>query len=167
MKILGEGDLIFDFSSADSAEKFDDNAIHGTSTMKRVDFIAEYADRYIFLEVKDPDNPATTAANLETFKKKLIGGNLIPSLASKFRDSFWFRTLCEKTEKPIYYVVLLSMEALEPALLLNKQDALCQSLPMTHESWVKPFARACIILNLEQYKRQFGIHAVQRKSAGA
>jgi len=164
MTVLAEDDLEFDFSDAIKAIRFDDDVIHGKSTMKRVDFIAEYADRYIFLEVKDPDNPA--AANPEAFRQKLLGGNLIPDLAGKYRDSLWFHTLCGKVEKPIYYVVLLSMTSLDPALLLNKQDELHRCLPMNHRDWSKPFAQACVILNLEQYKRQFGLHNVRRKSAG-
>jgi len=165
MTVLAEADLEFDFSEAMRAIRFDDDTTHGKSTMKRVDFIVEYADRYIFLEVKDPDNPA--AANPEVFRQKLLGGNLIPDLAGKYRDSLWFHTLCGKADKPIYYVVLLSMAALDPALLLNKQDELHRCLPMNHRDWSRPFAQACVILNLEQYKRQFGTHAVRRKSAGA
>ena len=165
MTVLAEADLEFDFSDATKAIRFDDDATHGNSTMKRVDFIAEYADRYIFLEVKDPDNPA--AANPEAFRQKLLGGKLIPDLAGKYRDSLWFHTLSGKAEKPIYYVVLLSMAALDPALLLNKQDELHRCLPMNHKEWSRPFAQACVILNLEQYKRQFGTLAVRRKSAGA
>lgn len=166
MTVLSEDDLEFDFSSAIAAIRFDDDTLHGSkSTMKRVDFIVEYEDCFVFLEVKDPDNPA--AANPEAFRQKLLSGNLIPDLAGKYRDSLWFHTLCGKAEKPIHYVVLLSMAALDPALLLNKQDELHRCLPMNHRDWFKSFAQACVILNLEQYKRQFGTHAVHRKSVGA
>jgi hypothetical protein len=163
--VFVEYDLEFDFSDAMKAIRFDDDATHTSSTMKRVDFITEYADRYIFLEVKDPDNPA--AAKPEAFRQKLLGGNLIPNLAGKYRDSLWFHTLCGKAEKPIHFVVLLSMATLDPALLLSKQDELHRCLPMNHTDWSRPFARACVILNLEQYKRRFGTHAVRRMSAGA
>jgi len=164
MTFLAEEDLEFDFSDAMNAIRFDDAALHGKSTIKRVDFITEYEDRYIFLEVKDPDNP--TAANPQAFKEKLFSGNLIPDLAGKYRDSHWFHTLCDKAKKPIHYVVLLSMSALDPALLLNKQDELCRCLPMRHREWSEPSVASCVVLNLEQYKRQFGTHTVRRKSAG-
>lgn len=49
MTVYAEDDLEFDFSDALKAIRFDDNALHGQSTMKRVDFIAEYASRYVFL----------------------------------------------------------------------------------------------------------------------
>jgi hypothetical protein len=165
MTILAEDDLEFDFSAAIEAVRFDNNAIHGQSTMKRVDFIAEYEDRFLFVEVKDPDNPA--AVNSEAFKTKLFGGNLIPDLASKYRDSLWFRALSGKAGKPVHYIVLLSMASLDPALLLTKQDELHRCLPMNHKDWSISFAQACVILNLDQYKKQFGNHTVRRISAGA
>lgn len=164
MSVLSENDLEFDFSSAIEAIFFDDDALHKQSTMKRVDFIAEFSDRFVFLEIKDPDNPA--AANSDAFKKKLLGGNLIPDLAGKYRDSLWFRTLSGKTNKPTHYIVLLSMASLEPALLLAKQDELQRSLPIKHTDWSAQCAQACVILNLEQYKKQFGADSVRRLSAG-
>ena len=162
MTILSEDDLEFDFSAAIEAIRFDDNTLHGKSTMKRVDFIAEYEDRFVFLEVKDPDNPA--AANPEAFRRKLLTGNLIPDLAGKYRDSLWFRTLSGKAGKPVHYIVLLSMASLEPALLLAKQDEIHRSLPIEHKDWSIPFAQACVVLNLDQYKKQFGASSVRRLS---
>jgi hypothetical protein len=164
MTVLAENDLEFDFSSAIEAIVFDDDALHNPSTMKRVDFIAEYTDRFVFLEIKDPDQPG--AANPEEFKSKLLTGNLIPDLAGKYRDSFWFRSHNGKVTKPIHYVVLISMASLDPALLLAKQDELKRSLPITHKDWPAPCAAGCAILNLEQYKKQFGVGSVRRLSAG-
>jgi hypothetical protein len=164
MTVLAENDLEFDFSSAMEAIIFDDDALHNPSTMKRVDFIAEYTDRFVFLEIKDPDQAG--AANPEAFKTKLLTGNLIPDLAGKYRDSSWFRTLSGKTSKPFHYVVLFSMASLEPALLLAKQDELKKSLPVMHKDWSAPCAAGCAILNLDQYKKQFGANSVRRLSAG-
>lgn len=163
MTVLQENDLAFDFGPEASAIRFDDDALHQPSTLKRVDFIAELSDRYIFLEVKDPDNPAAT--NPEAFRTKLLGGNLIPELAGKYRDSIWFRALSGKAVKPVHYVVLLSMASLEPALLVAKQDELQRSLPISHVDWSDPCAQACVILNFDQYKKQFGATSVRRLSA--
>ncbi len=164
MTVLIENDLAFDFGSALEAIVFDDDALHNPSTIKRVDFIAEFSDRFVFLEIKDPDQPG--AANPEAFKTKLLTGNLIPDLAGKYRDSSWFRTLSGKATKPIHYVVLLSMASLDPALLLTKQDQLKSSLPITHTDWSAPCASGCAILNLEQYKKQYGQTSVWRLSTG-
>ncbi len=164
MTVLAENDLEFDFSAAMEAIIFDDDALHNPSTIKRVDFIAEFNDRFVFIEVKDPDMPG--AANPEAFKTKLLTGNLIPDLAGKYRDSLWFRSLSGKATKPIHYIVLISMASLEPALLLAKQDELKRSLPITHKDWSVPCAAGCAVLNLDQYKKQFGANSVRRLSAG-
>jgi len=164
MTVLAEDDLKFDFSNALNAFSFDDDALHGNHTMKRVDFIAEYEDKWVFLEIKDPDNPA--AANPQALKQKLLSGNLIPDLAGKYRDSLWFRALSSKLgSKPVHYIVLLSMASLEPALLLTQQDKLHKALPLTHTEWCMPFASACLILNLAQYQSKFGADSVRRISA--
>jgi len=159
---LVENDLEFDFSDAISAIQFDDDSTHGDNSMKRVDFIAEYEDGYRFIEVKDPDIPS--ADNSEGFLKKFQSGKLVSSLAGKYRDSILFRVLANKADKQFDYIVLLSMATLEPALLLTKQDQLHRSIPHNHAQWQLPSARSCVILNLEQYKNQFGVHSVRRIS---
>lgn len=70
MSKLAEEDLEFDFSDARQAFRFDCDDLHGASSKaQRVDFIAEYDDHYLFIEVKDPDNPG--ASNPEAFMAKL------------------------------------------------------------------------------------------------
>lgn len=163
MTTIQEDDLIFDVTSAVSAEKFDDNAIHGTkSTMKRVDFIIEEADRIIFLEVKDPDMPGTV--NPEKLKQDLQCGNLIPDLAGKYRDSLLFTRLRGGYDKPINYVVLISMSCLDDALILNKTDVLKSAIPISHRQWNQNSANSCVILKLEAYKQAFGDQSVWRAS---
>ena len=49
-----ERDLEITISEGESARKFDDQPAHGVSYMKAVDFVVELPDRYIFIEVKDP-----------------------------------------------------------------------------------------------------------------
>lgn len=164
MTTLIERDLEFNFPTALNAFQFDDVAFHGFSTMKRVDFIVEYEDYYHFLEIKDPDHP--NASNSEAFIRKFSGVELIHELAGKYRDTLLFRILSEKPEKPITYIVVLSMASLEPALLINKQDNLHQCIPITHNEWTQNCAASCIILNLEKYKETFGAHSVRRISDG-
>ena len=163
MKTIQEEDLIFDVTSAVKAEKFDDNSIHGSkSTMKRVDFIIEENNKVIFLEIKDPDKPGAT--NPEKFMNDLKGGNLIPELAGKYRDSLLFSRLRGGYEKPISYVVLVSMGRLEDALILSKTDALKFAIPLSNPQWQEASANSCVILKLCAYKRAFGDDSVWRAS---
>jgi len=163
MRTVQEEDLIFDVTAAVRAEKFDDDAIHGTkSTMKRVDFIIEKDDKVIFLEVKDPDMPG--AVNPNKLKLDLQGGNLIPELAGKYRDSLLFTHLRGGYDKPINYVVLISMACLDDALILNKTDALRSAIPISNRLWHQNSANSCVILKLDAYQQVFGDQSVWRAS---
>ena len=157
-----ERDLEFYFVGALSAFNFDDGITHASSSIQAVDFIVEYADRYRFIEVKDPDEPG--AVNVNAFKDKLKSGKLIRSLAGKYRDSLFFRELEGKENKEIEYIVLLAMGVLDDALLLAKQDELQRSIPFSHEKWGKNSASACVILNMRKWKDLYGNASVRRLS---
>jgi len=159
---LEERDLEFVFIGALSAFKFDDGITHCSCSIQPVDFIIEYADCYRFIEVKDPDEPG--AANINAFREKLKSGKLIRSLAGKYRDSLFFRGFQDNEHKEVEYIVLLSMGVLDDALLLAKQDELLRSIPFTHQSWQRTAASACVILNMNQWKKRFGINSVRRLS---
>jgi hypothetical protein len=163
MKTIREDDLIFDISAAMSAEKFDDDVLHGTkSTMKRVDIIIENSSEFIFLEVKDPDKPG--AKNPDHFKQQFLTGNFIPEIAGQCRDTLLFTKLRQEYTKPIIYVVLVCMEKLDDALVLPKIDALKCALPLSHKSWIKDSIESCIILKLGAYKKKYGENSVWRHS---
>lgn len=165
MTTVQEYDLEIEFPEAKAVIHFDESAYHANSTMQRVDFIAEYEGRSIFVEIKDPDNPA--AQNVPAFEQKLNSGKLVQSLSGKFRDTLFFRSIQGKDDLSVVYVVLLAMKKLEAALLLTKQDELKKSLPIRHADWTRDCAASCIILNVEQWKRRFGKESIRRISEGA
>lgn len=165
MTRLSERDLEFDFTGAARTIKFDDGIAHAKSSVQPVDFIVEYPDHYTFVEVKDPDEPG--AANVEAFREKLKTGQLVRSLAGKFRDSLFFRVIQGVEKKPVQYIILLSMEALTDADLLSKTDQLKRSLPIEHADWPEDCATSCVILNVRQWKRIFGDESLRRLSASA
>ena len=107
---LKEGMLSIDFTGAKNAFRFDEgNHIlpnyHGLShCMNAVDFIVEYADRYLFVEIKDP--PDQTRYNAEQ-----DAADLINNLVTKFRDTFLYRWAENKLDKPV------------------PKEALCPNLP--------------------------------------
>lgn len=165
MKTVRELDLEFSFPGATAVIHFDDSDYHGNSTIQRVDFIAEYETHHLFVEIKDPDIP--TAQDAPAFSQKLNSGKLVQSLAGKFRDTLFFRSIQGKNDLGIRYIVLLSMKSLDAALLLAKQDELRRSIPIRHADWTRDCAASCIILNVDQWKRQFGDHSIRRISEGA
>lgn len=160
---LTERDLQFDFPGALSELKFDDGS-HATTSIQAVDFIVEYPTCYRFIEIKDPDEPGVV--NLTAFKDKLKSGELIRKLAGKYRDSFFFCNFQTKTNKDVEYIVLLSMKSLDAALLLAKQDELKRSIPFAHASWTGSSASVCVILNVDQWRKQFGPTSISRPSGG-
>lgn len=162
MTTVQELDLELTFSGARSVVHFDDSAYHASSTVQRVDFIVEYDEGYLFIEVKDPDIP--TAKNPAAFVEKLRSGKLVQSLAGKFRDTLFFRSAQGKNDRKVHYLVLLSMKSLDDALLLTKQDELRKAIPISHADWAKDCAASCSILNFETWKEKFGEQSLRRIS---
>jgi hypothetical protein len=160
-----EFDLELVFSGARRVVRFDDDTYHSGSTVQRVDFIAEYDAHHLFVEVKDPDNPS--ASNVAAFEAKMKSGKLIQSLSGKFRDTLFFRSVQGNFDKNVIYIVLIGMAKLDSALLVAKQDELRRSIPMRHADWKRDCATSCIILNIEQWQKQFGAHSLRRISEGA
>lgn len=165
MTTVRELDLELSFPGAQAVIHFDDSEYHASSTVQRVDFIAEYDAHYLFIEIKDPDIPM--AQNPAAFVAKLKSGKLVQSLAGKFRDTYFFRSAEGKNDRKVRYLVLLSMQHLDNALLLAKQDELRKAIPIRHAAWADDCAASCIILNFEQWKRQFGEQSLRRISEGA
>ena len=86
--IFTEGDLEIDIPDVVNGGRFD-GASHGLNRcMKAVDFVVELADRYLFVELKDPQHPRATEQSRGEFIEKLGAGRLDEELKYKYRDSF-------------------------------------------------------------------------------
>jgi hypothetical protein len=166
---LKEGELSFTFNGALSAIQFDDGSTHRlTHCMKAVDFVVEFPDYYLFVEVKDPDNPRAKSKDVKNFSKRLQSGELCNDLVQKYRDSFLYRWAEEKVDKPITYLVLLSMSSLDSAALMHQGKNLETKLPCgKKEKWIQPIATACAIFNIDSWNKQFTQWQVQRISKTA
>ncbi|HBP53652.1 MAG TPA: hypothetical protein DD643_04610 [Synechococcus sp. UBA8638] len=126
---LTEGELEFVFEDAVSARKFDGHD-HGLShCMKAVDFIIEFQDKYLFIEVKDPQNSDATEDCRRQWIKKLTSKQLDQDLKYKYRDSFLYEWCAGRGDKPITYVVLIALDSLDSALMGARQDELRRILP--------------------------------------
>lgn len=111
MTVLQEGNLQVTIEGEVHAWKFDGDS-HGLShCMKAVDFIVELDDRYLFLEFKDPQHPMASQENREEFISLFQSGKLDEDLKYKYRDSFLYQWAVGKTDKAVYYLVLVADEA--------------------------------------------------------
>ncbi len=160
MTALTERDLRIDFTDALDCFIFDQTdpklpAFHGISVMHRVDFIVEFVEAWLFVEVKDPGHPKAQDKGLRKFHTELTDGTLGNTFAAKFMDSFVYRWAEDKINKPIHYISLVT---LEPALVLNLSDEIAKKLPpmgMPTPRWQRKFFENCQVFNLETWNENF------------
>ena len=168
MTVLTEGNLEITINGKANARKFDD-ASHGLShCMKSVDFIVELPDRYMFIEVKDPQAPQATGKARDKFFQKFQSGQIDEELKYKYRDSFLYEWASKRVDKPVDYLVLIALDdALQP-LLLTRKDALERKLPLRGPKsrlWPRPIVRGCGVFNITSWNRHFPEYPVRRLPA--
>ena len=158
---LRERDIEIDFTDAIDGLHFDRNEsgkliYHDLSEMHRVDFIVEFNEVIVFVEIKDPENPNAQAEGLEMFKAELNGGLLGNNLASKFIDTFFYRWAEDKLSKSVHYLCLITL--LESASLPILTDEIAKKLsPVGKQSprWKRHPLQNCQVLNLEAWNNNF------------
>lgn len=129
MPKVQEGQLLFTFPKGSQPLRFDGKN-HGLShCMKAVDFVVEFTNFQLFVEVKDPDDTTATAERRAEFSKKIVEPCFTRSLSLKFRDSFLYRWAAQRLNKPVRYVVLLQLTGLRYADYLTLSQKLERELP--------------------------------------
>ncbi|MDR1841609.1 MAG: hypothetical protein LBQ86_06760 [Holophagales bacterium] len=128
-RLLDEGNLQFDFSAFNTADRFDDKRIN-PSGMKAVDFVAETDDYLYFIEVKDYQNPKATEERRRTDYKMLIAAGTQKKaifnieVGEKIKDSLLRKySLGEKIIKDVVYLLFINLDklgAFERGLLKSK-----------------------------------------------
>lgn len=159
MKIEADG-FEFDFQDALDAFVFDEKdrsspVYHGLShAMKAVDLIVELENDYLFVEVKDFHEP-------DTYQDGNCFNHLRDVLTHKCRDSFLYRWAQRKTDKPVRYLCLLT---LDNALVsrMNKEIRLHIPAGMAAEKWRRPIVKSSAVLNEERWNRNFPRWPVRR-----
>ena len=125
--------------------------------MKAVDYIIEMADRIVFLEIKDPDNPNATPKERNNFFKELQSGKIDNNLKIKFRDSFIYEGACGRTTKPIHFWFLIGAKMLDSVQLVRRTESLKTQLPINGpdgKPWRNAFVVDCEVMNLSAWNRQ-------------
>lgn len=162
MKIEADG-FAFDFTDALDVFVFDEKdktkpTFHGLP-MKAVDIIAEFQDAYIFVEMKNFDNPNMYNETKATTDEEIAQSRdhfkwLKNYLKYKYRDSYLFRHVEQKVNKPIHYLCLLT---LDNALNMRLQKELKRELPVGKASkrWQSEIVNSCQILNMARWNKVF------------
>jgi len=151
----------FNFKTALSAFVFDEKTksspyFHGVP-MKAVDVIAEFEDSYLFIEIKDYDNPAEfeIPGKADSSIKGCDHFNWLRNyLKYKFRDSLLYRYAENKVDKPIHYLCLLNFDN---ALNNHMRKELRKELPVGKASnrWSKKLAESCQVIDEHAWRRNF------------
>ena len=171
MKIVADG-FCFDFTDALDVFVFDEKertkpTYHGVP-MKAVDLVAEFPDAYVFVEMKDFDDPdmydQVLAESDGEIKKKQDRFKWLKNyLKYKYRDTYLFRHAEEKVDKPIHYICLLTFDN---ALNTAMQKALKRELPVGKASkrWKREIVKSCHVVNLTKWNENFPKWPVSRFS---
>jgi hypothetical protein len=163
MKIVVADGFEFRFSDAIDAYVFDEKdsnkaTFHG-APMKGVDIVAEFDDAYVYIELKDYDDPLSydvvKAANDNERKARLDSFNWLKNyLKYKFRDSHLYRYAEGKVDKPVHYVCVLTFDNALNSRMLNE---LKRELPIGKKPkrWIQALAKSCQVVNLEKWNEVF------------
>lgn len=163
MKIVKADGFEFRFDDALDAFVFDEKdsskpTFHG-APMKGVDIVAEFDDAYIYVELKDYDDPSIydilTATSDDEQHSRQDGFRWLKNyLKYKFRDSYLYRYAEQKVEKPVHYICLITFDN---ALNSRMQKSLKQELPVGKPScrWVHGLAKSCQVVNLDKWNENF------------
>jgi len=158
MTVLTEGNLQISVPASATVRKFDDVSTHGlTNCMKAVDFILELKDRFLFIEIKDPEDPRSKQNEKDKFIQRFLTGAIDEDLKYKYRDSFLYEWASERANKPIYYLVLVAISRLTDADLLARTDDLKRKIPLQGPpsgEWKKPIVSSVAVFNIEAWNKR-------------
>ena len=151
MKIVETDGFEFHFTDALDAFVFDEKdstkpTFHG-APMKGVDIVAEFANAYVYVEVKDYNDPSIYAQqNKFNWLKDY--------LKYKFRDSYLYRHAEHKVDKPVRYICLTTFDNALNSLM---QKSLKLELPVGIVSprWIQALALSCHVVNMDKWNEKF------------
>jgi len=157
--ILREGQLDFDFTGALHARRMDGQGSPMPGRMRKVDFLVEEGERVLLVEVKDPSDTRTSASNRRDFIPRLRSGRLInESLVPKCRDTYTYLHLMRQDDKPLLYVVLLSLyeHVLRPDFFGPLQARLAARLRKeAKRPWAREYVSSCLVVNMAGWNAIF------------
>lgn len=127
--------------------------------MKGVDIVAEFTDAYVYVELKDYNDPSvydiSRAANEDERKARQDSFKWLKNyLKYKFRDSHLYRYAEGKVDKPAHYICVLTFDNALNSRMLNE---LKRELPVGKKPkrWTQALAKSCQVVNLAKWNEVF------------
>jgi len=104
------------------------------------------------------------------YVKGFLSGEKDADFYRKYRDSFLYEWAAKRTEKPIYYLILVAFEGLTEADLDARIDALKRKLPVASKAtekagWQGSFIAGCAVFSLAVWNQAFPAYPARRISA--
>ena len=165
MTVLTEGNLQITINNAASTRKFD-GPCHGLSyCMKAVDFVVEFPDHYLFIEIKDPQDPQASLQATADYYRRFTSGQIDEDFKYKYRDTFLYEWAAGRANKPIDYLILIAVNTLKLAHLHSRTRDMERKLPLLGPAsgqWTRPIVRNCYVLNITSWNRHFPQYPVTR-----
>lgn len=165
--LLSERDLYLEVPASSIGEKFDGPSHRLSHCLKSVDFVIETASHYLYVELKDPEDPSNVNPPSD-FLDRFLSGSIDEALVGKYRDTWIYKVAFQKVRpKPIKYLVLIAGSQLGSAELANRAARLRHRLPAKdHTGGPCPnFVEDCLVFNIETWNRTFPTMMVKRHSA--
>lgn len=157
MTTITEGELTFEFPADWQVERFDEPGATLPWGMKPVDFIVEFADRLVLIEIKDPSHTRAPGKNRDAFVRKMQTDELThEELVPKARTTYGYLHLMNRDDREMQYVVAIGADALslQPPLVMHLTDRLRRRLK--HEAaqpWARPYIAAAQVITVADLPR--------------
>lgn len=165
MTVLLEGGLRITVPAHATARRFDGDEHRLSHCMKAVDFVLELPDCYRFIEVKNPARGRDPQASADAYLGRFTSGQVDLTLIQKYRDSLLYEWAAGRADKPVDYLVLVALDTIDDAQLLDRQDELHRLLPVRLPSgvpWKRQFVRHCGVFNIASWNLTYPQYPVER-----
>ena len=165
-------DLEFSFPDELKWDELDKQGVK-LPKMKLVDIVIERESDVLLVEVKDPSNIKSPAAERESYFKRLSNNSVLTEeLTPKARDSYTYLHLMERDGKSLKYVVLLGLDAFDASrqkgILSGFKDRLLADIRCeSYEPWKRMHIADCVVMSVEGWNDQFPSWPVARVSKRA
>ena len=166
-------DLEFSFPEELARDELDRQGVKLPIQMKLVDLVIERDEDFLLVEIKDPSNTRCPEKERKSYFKRLSDNSILTQeLTPKARDSYTFLHLMERDGKPFKYVVLLGLDAFDPAqqkaLLAGFKDRLLADIRCeTDTPWRRHHIADCVVLSVDIWNKTFAKWPVARVPAAA
>lgn len=166
-------ELLFEFPDEMKWDELDKQGVKLPSRMKFVDLVIERDADILLVEIKDPSHSKSPDKERNSYLKRLSDNSILTQeLTPKARDSYTFLHLMEKDEKPFKYIVLIGLDAFDPAqqkaVLAGFKDRLMADIRCeAYEAWKRKHIADCAVLSVDAWNQIFPNWPVTRLAAVA